>query len=146
MKRILTIHGPNLNLLGQRDPSLYGSFTLDELNQKIVDFAAKNGVEVKLVQSNYEGEIVDEFHKARGYFDGIIINPAAYAHYSYVIRSAIESIQVPCLEVHISNVHKGDAFRKKDIIGPVCVGVISGLGWMGYLLALEYFLFSLRQR
>lgn len=140
MKRILVINGPNLNLLGQKDPSLYGSFTLDELNQRILDYAAKNEMEVKLFQSNHEGEIVDVLHKENGHIDGIIINPAALTHYSYVIRSAIECMQVPCLEVHISNVHKGDDFRKKDAIAPVCVGVISGLGWIGYLLALEYFL------
>lgn len=140
MKKIMVVNGPNLNLLGQKDPTLYGCFTLDDLNQKILDFADKNELEVKLFQSNYEGEIVEDLHKARGNFDGIIINPAALTHNSYVLRSAIESIQVPCLEVHISNVHKGDDFRKQDVIGPACVGVITGLGWLGYLLALDYFL------
>ena len=140
MKKILVINGPNLDMLGQKDPSLYGSFTLDDLNQKIMDFAAKNNMEVKCMQSNFEGEIIEALHKAKENYEGIIINPAAYTHYSYVIRSAIESAKLPCLEVHISNVHKGDGFRKEDVIGPVCVGVITGLGWKGYLLALEYFL------
>ena len=140
MKKVLIINGPNLNLLGKKDPSLYGSFTLDELNKLILDFSSNNDIEVKLFQSNHEGEIIDVLQREEVNFDGIIINPAALTHYSYAIRSAIECIKIPCLEVHISNIFKGDEFRKKDVIGPVCTGIISGLGKIGYLIALEYFL------
>ena len=137
MKNILIINGPNLNMLGVREPGIYGSETLETLYKKIENKAKALNVAVEFYQSNIEGEIINKIHQAMGKFDGIVINPGAYTHYSYAIRDAIASVNVPAIEVHISNVHKREEFRHKSVTAPVCVGQICGLGTNGYLYALE---------
>lgn len=137
MKNILIINGPNLNMLGVREPGIYGSETLETLYEKIRKKAETLNASVEFFQSNIEGEIINEIHKSMGVFDGIVINPGAFTHYSYAIRDAISSIKVPVIEVHISNVHKREEFRHKSVTAPVCVGQICGLGTNGYLYALE---------
>lgn len=139
MKKILIINGPNLNLLGTREPEIYGKFTLADIENTLKDFAKKMNVEIECYQSNHEGEIVDKIGNAKNNFDGIIINPAAYTHTSVAIRDAISSVQMPAVEVHISNIYSREQFRHNSFIAPVAVGQISGLGIKGYLLALEYF-------
>ncbi|HID54965.1 TPA: type II 3-dehydroquinate dehydratase [Candidatus Poribacteria bacterium] len=135
--RVLVIHGPNLNLLGRREPEVYGSQTLDEINGELRRRAEKLGVELRIIQSNNEGEIVTAIGEAMDWADGIIINPAAYTHTSVAIRDAIAAVGLPTIEVHISNVFKREPFRHHSYISPVATGVISGLGSHGYLLALE---------
>ena len=137
MKNVLIINGPNLNMLGVREPGVYGSETLDSLCKKIEEKALKLNCGVQFFQSNIEGEIINAIHSSIGKFDGIIINPGAYTHYSYAIRDAISSVNVPVIEVHISNVHKREEFRHKSVTAPVCVGQICGLGLNGYLYALQ---------
>ena len=137
MKNILIINGPNLNMLGVREPGIYGSETLETLYNKIENKAKVLNVAVEFYQSNIEGEIINKIHQALGKFDGIVINPGAYTHYSYAIRDAIASVNVPAIEVHISNVHKREEFRHISVTAPVCVGQICGLGTNGYLYALE---------
>ncbi|HKL43404.1 MAG TPA: type II 3-dehydroquinate dehydratase [Clostridia bacterium] len=135
MMNILVINGPNLNQLGKRDENHYGSFTLDDLmNQMIKNFPEVN---FDFFQSNYEGAIIDELEKYETY-DGIIINPGAFTHYSYAIRDCIESIPKIIIEVHISNVYNREDFRKESVVSPVCTGKISGLGKYSYILAVEY--------
>jgi 3-dehydroquinate dehydratase-2 len=140
MKHILVINGPNLNLLGVREPGVYGSETLHDVIARIRKRADELGLSVSFFQSNGEGEIIDAIHQAMGKFDGIIMNPGAYTHYSYAIRDALSSVKVPCIEVHISNIHTREEFRHTSVTAPVCVGQITGLGTKGYLLALEAFL------
>jgi len=137
MKNILIINGPNLNMLGVREPGIYGSETLETLYNKIENKAKVLNVAVEFYQSNIEGEIINKIHQALGKFDGIVINPGAYTHYSYAIRDAIASVNLPAIEVHISNVHKREEFRHISVTAPVCVGQICGLGTNGYLYALE---------
>ncbi|MDD3065343.1 MAG: type II 3-dehydroquinate dehydratase [Endomicrobiaceae bacterium] len=139
MKKILIINGPNLNLLGTREPEIYGKFTLADIENTLKDFAKKMNVEIECFQSNHEGEIVDKIGGAKNNFEGIIINPAAYTHTSVAIRDAIASVEIPVIEVHISNIYSREQFRHNSFIAPVAVGQISGLGIKGYLLALEYF-------
>ena len=138
MKKILVINGVNLNMLGIREPDIYGKNTLKDLEDGISRKAKELGVEVDFFQSNIEGEICSAIQKAYGVYDGIIINPAAYTHYSYAIRDAIGSVKIDTIEVHISNVHKREEFRDKSVIVPECIGQIAGLGFMGYDLALEF--------
>jgi len=137
MKKILIINGPNLNLLGTREPEIYGKFTLADIENKLKDFAKKMNVEIECFQSNHEGEIVDKIGGAKNNFEGIIINPAAYTHTSVAIRDAIASVEIPVIEVHISNIYSREQFRHNSFIAPVAVGQISGLGVDGYLFALE---------
>lgn len=137
MKKILIINGPNLNMLGVREPEVYGKETLETLCEKIRNRANILNVEVDFYQSNVEGEIINKIHSAMGIYDGIVINPGAYTHYSYAIRDALASVDVPSIEVHISNVHKREEFRHKSVTAPACVGQICGLGANGYLYALE---------
>ncbi len=137
MKKILIINGPNLNLLGTREPEIYGKFTLADIENKLKDFAKKINVEIECFQSNHEGEIVDKIGGAKNNFEGIIINPAAYTHTSVAIRDAISSVGMPVIEVHISNIYSREQFRHNSFIAPVAVGQISGLGVDGYLFALE---------
>ena len=135
IKKILVIHGPNLNLLGEREPGIYGSTGIDELNKNIIARAKEQGLECEIFQSNHEGAIIDKLHAARLKFDGVIINAGAYTHYSYAIRDAIAAIKIPCIEVHISNVFASDEFRSKSVIAPVCKGSICGFGFGSYYLA-----------
>lgn len=139
MKRILIINGPNLNLLGTREPEIYGKLTLNDIETQLKNKAELLNIEIKCFQSNCEGEIVDKISFAKDKFDAIIINPAAYTHTSVAIRDAIAAVGIATIEVHISNIYSREEFRHKSLIAPVCVGQISGLGVNGYLLALEYF-------
>ena len=136
--KILVINGPNLNLLGTREPDIYGSMDYAGLCEYVFDAAKELSIEVSVVQSNCEGEIIDTIHKAKGAYDALIINPAAYTHYSYAIYDAILAVSLPIVEVHISNVYKREAFRHKSVIAPACIGQITGLGVYGYAAALRY--------
>ncbi len=133
MVHILVIHGPNLNLLGEREPEIYGKLTLNDINEKIEKVAVENNVEVKIFQSNHEGEILDFLHANRNWADGIVINPAAFTHYSYAIRDAISAINLPTVEVHLSDIQNRELFRKTSVIKDVCLKQISGLGMDSYL-------------
>jgi len=137
--RVLVLNGPNLNLLGQREPSVYGNTGLDVLVNMLKKYGEELGILVDHVQTNSEGELIDKLHGAIGQYEGIILNPGAYTHYSYAIRDAVASIDVPVLEVHISNIYAREEFRSRSVIAPVCVGQVSGLGIYGYQLALDYF-------
>lgn len=138
MKDILVINGPNLNLLGEREPNVYGELSYDSLCKDIEKSAKEIGFSsVEFFQSNHEGEIIDAIHKARLDKSGIIINAGAYTHYSYAIRDAISAVHIPVVEVHISNVHAREEFRQKSVISPVCNGTIFGFGTKGYILALH---------
>lgn len=137
IKKILVIHGPNLNLLGEREPGVYGSSGIDVLNENIIDRAKDEGLECEIFQSNHEGAIIDRLHAARTTFDGVIINAGAYTHYSYAIRDAIAAIKIPVIEVHISNIDAREEFRSNSVIAPVCRGSICGLGFMSYYLAVK---------
>lgn len=137
MNRILVIHGPNLNLLGEREPGVYGSSGIDELNAGIIEHAMAENLECEIFQSNHEGAIIDKLHEARKEFDGVIINAGAYTHYSYAIRDAIAAIKIPCIEVHISNVDAREEFRANSVIAPVCKGSIAGFGFLSYYLAVR---------
>ena len=139
-KKILVIHGPNLNLLGEREPGVYGYENFESINESIVEAANAMGFDCEVFQSNHEGEIIDAIHDARLEFDGIIINAGAYTPYSYAIRDAIASVKTPVIEVHMSNIHARDEFRSKSVIAPVCKGQICGFGKISYILALEAFL------
>jgi 3-dehydroquinate dehydratase II len=135
--RLLVLHGPNLNLLGEREPQLYGTQTLRELNEAIAAAARGLGLEVRCQQHNGEGEIVDALHAARKRHAGVVINPGAYAHYSYAIRDAIAAIGIPVVEVHLSNIAARETFRQTSVTAGACRGVVSGLGAAGYVLALR---------
>lgn len=137
MKKYLIINGPNINMLGVREPGIYGNSTLKDLEKQVKYKALELGVEAEFFQSNHEGEIIDKIHAAHNNFDGLIINPGAFTHYSYAIADALSSVFVPCIEVHISNVHKREEFRKKSVTAPSCKGQIAGLGFFGYICALE---------
>ncbi|HOB20103.1 MAG TPA: type II 3-dehydroquinate dehydratase [Candidatus Atribacteria bacterium] len=137
--KILVINGPNLNLLGRREPAIYGQISLHELESRLADYAERLGIKLDSFQSNSEGELIDAIHKAAGQYDGIIINAGALTHYSYALRDAISAIAMPVIEVHISNIYSREDFRHISVIAPVCVGQITGLGIHGYYLALDYF-------
>lgn len=137
-KKIMVINGPNLNMLGIREPGVYGTQSYSDLESYIEDYAEKKGIEATVLQSNSEGEIIDFIHHALGNYDGIIINPAAYTHYSYAIHDALSSVNIPTVEVHISNIHKREEFRHKSVTAPACIGQICGLGFRGYTLAIDY--------
>jgi 3-dehydroquinate dehydratase-2 len=137
MRKVLVIHGPNLNLLGEREPNVYGSVTLEEINQEMRAFAEKEGIELKTVQSNHEGEIVEAIQNSRNWADVLIINPAAYTHTSVAIRDAISAIKVPTIEVHLSNIHAREGFRQSSHVSPVALGQVVGFGKYSYLLALR---------
>ena len=136
-KNILVVHGPNLNMLGQREPDLYGSQTLEDINRAILAKADECGVDVTAFQSNHEGEIVEAIQNAAGNIDGLIINPAAFTHTSVAIRDAILLLKVPIIEVHLSNIHQREPFRQHSYIADIALGQITGLGASGYLYALE---------
>ena len=134
--KILTVNGPNLNLLGEREPDKYGTETLAQINEELKSFASQNSVEVDFFQSNIEGEIVDAIQKAKGVYDGLIINPAAYTHTSIAIRDALLATKIPTVEVHLSNVYSREEFRQTTYTTGVCIGQIAGFGGYGYKLAL----------
>ena len=136
--KILVLHGPNLNLLGERKPEIYGKTTLAEINLLLKKLALKSGAVLKSFQSNSEGALIDTIHKNRKWADGILINPAAYTHYSYAIRDAIESVNLPAVEVHLSDIKKREKFRQHSVIEAVCIHQISGLGYKSYLEGLTY--------
>jgi 3-dehydroquinate dehydratase type II len=138
--RFLVLNGPNLNLLGRREPAVYGSDTYADLCRRLTVFAASHGSSAVCFQSNHEGDLIDQIHSAPGEFDAIILNPGAFTHYSYAILDALQSVSVPAVEVHISNVHKREAFRHTSVLAPACVGQICGLGFDGYEAAMAYFL------
>lgn len=137
MLKVSLIHGPNLNLLGSRETDFYGRETYDEVNRRIKQRATDLDMEVRIFQSNHEGEIVDAIQDARNWANAIVINPAAYTHYSIAIRDALTAVRLPAIEVHISNVHAREEFRHHSVVAPVVVGQIVGMGPNGYLLALE---------
>ena len=137
MKKILIMHGPNLNLLGEREPGIYGDTNFETLNQHLLDYAGTLGMCAEIFQSNHEGALIDKLHEARKEFDGIVLNAGAYTHYSYAIADAIKAIKIPVIEVHISNIFARDAFRSKSVIAPVCAGSISGFGLLSYDLAVK---------
>lgn len=137
MKKILIINGPNLNLLGTREKDVYGTETLEDIAIKTSAEAAKLNVEIDFIQTNHEGEIIDRIHAARGNTDVIIINPGAYTHYSIAIRDAIKAVEIPTIEIHMSNIHAREEFRSHSVIAPVCVGQICGFGSKSYILGLN---------
>ena len=137
MSKIMVINGPNLNMLGIRNTSVYGSKSLQEINEDLAETAKQEDVSVAFFQSNHEGEIIDCIHQAYGVYDGIIINPGAYSHYSIAIRDAIEAVKLPVIEIHISNIYKREQFRRHSVISEVCIGQICGLGHKGYEYALR---------
>jgi 3-dehydroquinate dehydratase-2 len=142
--KILIIHGPNLNLLGKREPDQYGVLTLDQINKMILERAQKETVEVKIFQANSEGEIISEIHRAIGVFDGLVINPAAYTHTSIALRDALLAVELPTVEVHLSNIYQREEFRKQSMISDVAVGVISGFREQSYILGLEALIYYLK--
>ncbi len=136
--KFLVINGPNLNLLGQREPDIYGKDSYEALLQRIHTSAASMNVEVEVFQSNHEGAIIDKIQGARGGFDGIIINPGAYTHYSYAILDALKAVELPAVEVHLSNLHKREDFRHTSVTAAGCDGQVCGLGQFGYVAAMGY--------
>ncbi len=135
--KILILHGPNLNLLGIREPELYGSMTLDDINAKLIELGKELGAEIKVLQSNHEGALIDALHDARTWADGVVFNPGGYSHTSVALRDAISAIQIPVVEVHLSNVYAREEFRRTSLLSAVCKGKITGFGWRSYALGLR---------
>ena len=146
MTNILVLHGPNLNLLGTRQPEVYGKMTLDNINQELTKFATQQNVELRIQQSNHEGDLIDAIHVGRNWADGILFNPGAFTHYSYALRDAIASVELPAVEAHLSNIHAREEFRHNSVIAPVCVGQICGFGWHSYLWGLQALLQHLKEK
>jgi 3-dehydroquinate dehydratase-2 len=137
MKAILVLHGPNLNMLGIREPEIYGNLTLDDINAKLADLGRELKVEVRCVQSNHEGVLIDALHEAREWASGVILNPGGYTHTSVALRDAVTAIVIPVVETHLSNVYAREDFRRQSLISPVCIGKVVGFGWRSYTLALR---------
>ena len=137
MRKILVIHGPNLNLLGTREPDVYGSVTIDDINRDLNKAAKSKGISLEIMQSNHEGDIVEKIGGSKGKFDAILINPAAYTHTSVAIRDAISAVNIPTIEIHLSNIYAREEFRHTSLIAPVAMGQVSGFGKMSYLLGLD---------
>lgn len=140
MKTFLLVHGPNLNMLGQRQPEIYGRTTLAEINQAVSERAAQGGAIVKAFQSNHEGALIDFIQAESANAAGLIINPGALTHYGLSLRDALANLSIPIIEVHLSNVYAREAFRHHSVVAPIAKGQIAGLGWQGYLLAMEWLL------
>ena len=145
MVKILVLHGPNLNMLGTREPEIYGKTTLEQINDKLRGLAANLESGVEAFQSNSEGELIDIIQKKGAASDGLIVNLGAYTHYSIALRDAISGLAKPTVEVHLSNIYAREPFRHRSVTAPVCRGMITGLGWRGYLLALEALVGLLRE-
>lgn len=137
MKKVLVIQGPNLNLLGEREPGIYGTDSFESINNEILQNAKERGFDCEIFQSNHEGAIIDKLHEARKEFDGIVINAGAYTHYSYAIRDAISAIKIPVVEVHLSDIYSREGFRSQSVIKDVCIAQISGHGKKSYFLGLD---------
>ncbi len=137
MKKILVLHGPNLNLLGEREPGLYGSLTLDEINRRLNEEAVRLHAAITTLQSNSEGAMIDALHEARSVQDGVLLNPAGYGHTSVALRDAITAIHIPVVEVHLSNIHARESFRHTSLTAGVCAGILCGFGWRSYLYGLQ---------
>ena len=144
--RVLVLHGPNLNLLGTRQPDIYGRLTLADINGRLATAAQARGAEVRTFQSNSEGALVDALHDAREWADGVILNAGAFTHYSYALSDAIAGIGIPVIEVHLSNIHAREDWRHRSVIAPVVIGSVGGFGWRSYLLALDGLLGHLEDR
>ena len=137
MKNLLVILGPNLNMVGVREKGVYGTETAESINQQILEKAKSLDFECDIFQSNHEGDLIDKIHSALGVYEGVVINAGALTHYSYALRDAIASVNIPFVEVHMSNIHKREEFRHHSVIAPVCVGQIAGFGKLVYFLGLE---------
>jgi 3-dehydroquinate dehydratase II len=137
MKSILVLHGPNLNLLGEREPEVYGRLTLAEIDSRLISLAEQMSMAVRSFQSNSEGALIDTLHQARAWAKGVIFNPGGYTHTSVALRDAVAGIGLPVIEVHLSNVQAREEFRRISMIAPVCAGSIAGFGWRSYVLALH---------
>jgi 3-dehydroquinate dehydratase-2 len=135
--KILVLHGPNLNLLGLREPDIYGTDTYEDMNRKIEAYAKQLGIQLQIIQSNHEGVLIDAIHDTVNWADGIIINPGAYTHYSYAIADAIRGVRLPVIEVHLTNIHAREEFRRHSVVAAATVGQIAGFGTTSYLLALD---------
>lgn len=136
-KRILVLHGPNLNLLGVREPEVYGTMTLEALEEQVRTWGKELDLEITTFQSNSEGQLIDEIHRARGHCEGIVVNAGALAHYSYALADALAAVRLPVVEVHLSNIFAREPHRRQSVLAPACVGVVAGLGPTGYRAALE---------
>jgi 3-dehydroquinate dehydratase-2 len=137
MANVLVLHGPNLNLLGFREPNMYGDMTLEQINEAILAEAQKLDLQVRIIQSNHEGQLVEAIQQAYGWAQAIIINPAGYTHTSVVLRDTIQAVRLPTIEVHLSNIAAREEFRRLSVLAPACVGQISGFRWLSYILALH---------
>ena len=137
MTAILLLHGPNMNLLGDREPDIYGRVTLDDINRQVSEAGKALGVEVRAYQSNHEGDLIDQLHAARTWAAGVVFNPGGYTHTSVALRDAVAAIHLPVVEVHLSNTQAREEFRHRSLIAPVCVGVVAGFGWRSYIWALH---------
>jgi 3-dehydroquinate dehydratase-2 len=135
--KVLILHGPNLNMVGIREPEIYGSMKLEEINKKLIAFSKSANIEVVCKQSNHEGELIDALHEAHETQDAVIINPGGYTHTSIALRDAIAAIKIPVIEVHMSNIFAREDFRHISTISPVCKGIVAGFGWRSYLAALK---------
>jgi 3-dehydroquinate dehydratase-2 len=143
MPNVLVLHGPNLNLLGLREPDVYGRVTLVDIDARLEEIAAARGAELRILQSNHEGALIDAIHAAREWAGGILINPGGYTHTSVALRDAIGAVALPCVEVHLSNIYKRESFRRHSYISPVALGTIAGFGWRSYALGLTALLDAL---